>query len=213
VRLTEEASALAWFKAESQILRAAVAQAVADGFDTHAWQLTCMLAPFVQRSGHWHQHEWTTVLATALAAARRQGDIAGQAWVHSELGLICTRLGRYDDALSHLPRALDMYRQLGNQAGQAYAHLGLALMLDRQDHREEAIRHAERALDLYRSGGHRTDLALALDVIGSYCARSGRHEAAVAHRQRALDVRRELGPGPGEAAELRCGPGESGNEG
>ena len=209
VRLTEEASALAWFRAESQVLRAGIAQAVTDGFDSHAWQLTCMLAPFVQRSGHWHQHEWTTVLATALAAARRQGDVAGQAWVHSELGLICTRLGRYDDALSHLSRALDMHRQLGNQAGQAYAHLGLSLMLTRQGQREEAIRHAERALDLYRSGGHWTELALALEVIASYCARSGDHQAALAHRQRALDLRRELGSGPDGAAELRCERGES----
>jgi tetratricopeptide (TPR) repeat protein/transcriptional regulator with XRE-family HTH domain len=205
VRLTDEASALAWFQAESQVLRAGIAQAVTDGFDTHAWQLTCMLAPFVQRSGHWHLHEWSTVLATALAAARRQGDMAGQAWVHSELGLICTRLGRYDDALSHLSRALDMYRQLGNQAGQAYAHLGLSLMLTRQGQREEAIRHAERALDLYRSGEHWTDLGLALEVIASYCARSGNQEAARAHRQRALDLRRELASGPGETVTLPGG--------
>jgi transcriptional regulator with XRE-family HTH domain/tetratricopeptide (TPR) repeat protein len=213
VQLTEEASAVAWFRAESQVLRAGIAQAVADGFDTHAWQLTCVLAPFAQRSGRWHQHEWSTVLAIALAAARRQGDIAGQAWVHSEFGLICTRLGRYDDALSHLSRALDMYRRLGNQAGQARAHLGLAMMFDRQDHHEEAVRHAERALDLHRSGGHRTDLALALDAAGSYCAKSGDHQRALAYRQQALDLHRERGSGPGEAAGLRCERGESGNEG
>jgi transcriptional regulator with XRE-family HTH domain/tetratricopeptide (TPR) repeat protein len=153
VRLTGEASALAWFEAESQVLRAGIAQAVADGFDTHAWQLTCMLAPFAQRSGHWHQHDWTAVLAIALTAARRQGDIAGQAWVHSELGLIRTRLGGYDDALSHLSRALDMYRQLANQGGQAYAHLGLAQMFDRQGHHEEAVRHTERARGLHRDLG------------------------------------------------------------
>jgi DNA-binding SARP family transcriptional activator/tetratricopeptide (TPR) repeat protein/DNA-binding XRE family transcriptional regulator len=201
-QLTGEGSALEWFRAENQILRAAIAQAVADGFDTHAWQLTCTLAPFAQRSGYWHQHEWSAVLATALAAAQRQGDITGQARVHWELGLIGTRLRRYDDSLSHLSRALDMYRQLGNAAGQAYCHLGLALMFDQETHQEEAIRHAERALDLYRSGQDRAGQAAALNAAGWYCAKLGHHQRALSYCQPALDLHRELGSRPGQAATL-----------
>jgi DNA-binding SARP family transcriptional activator len=200
--LPDEGSALAWFKAENPVLRAAVAQAVTDGFDTHAWQLTCTLAPFVHRSGHWHQHEWSIVLATALAAAQRQGDIAGQARVHWELGFIRTRLGRYDDALSHLSRALDMYRQLGNQAGQANSHLGLALLFDQQSQQDEAVRHAERALDLYRAAKHRAGQASALNAAGWYSIRVGHHQRALAYCQRALDLYREIGSRPGEAGTL-----------
>jgi DNA-binding SARP family transcriptional activator/transcriptional regulator with XRE-family HTH domain len=201
-QLAGEDAALAWFKAENQILRAAIAQAVADGFDTHAWQLTCTLAPFVHRSGHWHQHEWSIVLATALAAAQRQGDIAGQARVHWELGFIRTRLGRYDDALSHLSRALDMYRQLGNKAGQANSHLGLALLFDQQKHEAEAVRHAERALDLYRAAKYRAGQASALNAAGWYSTKLGQHQRALAYCQQALDLHRELGSRPGEAGTL-----------
>jgi tetratricopeptide (TPR) repeat protein len=201
-KLADEGSALAWFKSENQILRAAIAQAVGDGFDAHAWQLTCTLAPFAQRSGHWHQQEWSTVLTTALAAAQRQGDLAGQARVHWELGLICTRLGRHDDALSHLSRALDMYRQLGNVAGQAYCHFGLALMFDKQDQEEEAVRHAERSLELYRTAGDGKGQALALNAAGWYCTKLGDHQRALNYCQQALDLHRELGWGPGEAATL-----------
>jgi tetratricopeptide (TPR) repeat protein len=200
--LPDEGSALAWFKAENQILRAAVALAVADGFDTHAWQLTCTLAPFVHRSGHWHQQEWSIVLATALAAAQRQGDIAGQARVHWELGFIRTRLGRYDDALSHLSRALDMYRQLGNEAGQANSHLGLALLFDQQGQEGEAVRHAERALDLYRAAAYRAGQASALNAAGWYSTKAGQHQQALVYCQQALDLHREIGSRPGEAGTL-----------
>jgi DNA-binding SARP family transcriptional activator/tetratricopeptide (TPR) repeat protein len=200
--LSGEGSALAWFQAENQILRAAIAQAVADGFDTHAWQLTCTLAPFVHRSGHWHQHEWSIVLATALAAAQRQGDIAGQARVHWELGFIRTRLGRCDDALSHLSRALDMYRQLGSKAGQANSHLGLALLFDQQGQDDEAVRHAERALDLYRAAKYRPGQASALNAAGWYSIKVGQHHRALAYCQQALDLYREVGSRPGEAGTL-----------
>ncbi len=201
--LADETAALAWFRSENQILRAAIAQAVADGFDTHAWQLTCTLAPFAQRSGHWHQHEWSTVLTTALTAAQRQGHLSGQARVHWELGLICIRLGRYDDALSHLSRALDMYGQLGNRAGQAYCHLGLALMFDQQDHDEqEAIQHAELALDLYRNADDRAGQAQALNAAGWYSTKFGDPQRALDYCQQALDLHRELGARPGEAATL-----------
>jgi DNA-binding SARP family transcriptional activator/tetratricopeptide (TPR) repeat protein/transcriptional regulator with XRE-family HTH domain len=200
--LTDESSALEWFRAENQILRAAIAQAAADGFDTHAWQLTCTLAPFAQRSGYWHQHQWGTVLATALAAAQRQGDISGQARVHWELGLISTKLRRYDDALSHLSWALDMYRQLDSAHGQAYCHLGLALMFDQEGHADEALRHAERALDLYPSGHDRADQALALNAAGWYCAKLARYQQALGYCHQALDLYRELGSRPGQAYTL-----------
>ena len=201
-QLADEESAVAWFRAEEQILRAVIAQAVIDEFDTHAWQLTSTLAPFVQRSGRWHQHAWNALLTSALVAARRQGDVAGQARVHWDLGLIRTRLSHYVDALSHLTRALDLYRQLDSRPGQASCHLGLALMFEEQGHEAEALRHAERALDLYHADGHRPGQAEALNAAGWYCTKLGEHERALDFCQQALDLYRELGSHPGEAGTL-----------
>ena len=194
--------ALAWLQAEYRVLLAAVAQAVDAGFDRHGWQLPWTLAPFVHRSGHWHQQEWSIVLATALAAAQRQGDIAGQARVHWELGFIRTRLGRHDDALSHLSRALDMYRRLGDRAGQANSHLGLALLFDQQGRDGEAVRHAERALDLYRAAKYRAGQASALNAAGWYSTKAGQHQQALAYCQQALDLQRDAGGG---GRRPRCG--------
>jgi tetratricopeptide (TPR) repeat protein/DNA-binding XRE family transcriptional regulator len=201
-QFTGEDSALVWFRAENQTLRAAVAQALVDGFDTHAWQLTCTLAPFTHRLGQWHQHEWSALLATALAAAQRQNDTLGQALVHGKLGLISTRLGRCDDALSHLSLALGMHRRLGSQAGQAWTHLGLALMFYRQADAEEAVRHAEQALNLYRACGHRVGLAKALNAAGWYRAELGNHDRTLSYCRQALDLHRELGSRSGEATTL-----------
>jgi tetratricopeptide (TPR) repeat protein/transcriptional regulator with XRE-family HTH domain len=198
----DDESALAWLRAEYLNLRAAIAQAAAHGFDAHAWQLTCTLAPFVLRSGHWHQQEWSTILDTALAAARRQGDLAGQALVHWELGMVRTRLGRYDDALGHLSRALDMYRQLGDGAGQAHVHIGLATMFDRRRAVPEAVRHAQRALDLYQAAGQRSGQAVALNATGFYASKAGDHQGALSRCQQALDLYRDIGSRPGEAATL-----------
>jgi DNA-binding SARP family transcriptional activator/tetratricopeptide (TPR) repeat protein len=200
--LGDDKSALAWFRAEHQNLRAAIAQAAADGFDGHAWQLTCTLAPFVLRSGYWHQHEWGTILTTALAAVQRQGDLAGQARVHWELGLVRTRLGRYDDTLGHLSRALDMFRQLGDTAGQANVHLGLAHMFYCQGATAEAVRHAERALELHRAAGQPGSQALALNATGFYAGKAGDHQRALSYCQQAFTLYHDMGSRPGQAATL-----------
>jgi DNA-binding SARP family transcriptional activator len=72
-RLTGQASALAWFAAEREVLLAAVEQAAAEGYDSHAWQLPWALADYLERRGCWR--DWTQTQQTALAAARRIADM------------------------------------------------------------------------------------------------------------------------------------------
>src|SRR5262249_52204772 len=64
--------ALDWFTVEHPVLLAAAAQAAATGFDTHTWQLTWILWPFLNRRGHWHDQ--ATVGRAAVAAAQRLAD-------------------------------------------------------------------------------------------------------------------------------------------
>ena len=200
--LADDEAALAWFKAQHENLRAAIARAADDGFHAHAWQIACTMTAFMSRSGRWHQHEWSTTLATALAAARRHGDPGGQARVHWETGLVRIRLGRYDDALSHLSLALGLYRRLGDAPGQAHVHLGLAQMFNQQRRRADAVGHAERALDLYRRAGDRLGEAEALNDAGWYSAKAGDHERALGYCQQALEQHQEAGSRPLEANTL-----------
>ena len=70
-------TALAWFKAENQVLLAAVALAAESGRDTHAWQLPWAMTPFLLTRGHYQER--AAILRTALDSGIRLGDLAAQA--------------------------------------------------------------------------------------------------------------------------------------
>jgi hypothetical protein len=67
----------AWFEAEYRVLTGVVTVAFHEGFDDYAWQIPCMLAYFLERSGR--RHDKATIQAIALQAAERVEDKAGQA--------------------------------------------------------------------------------------------------------------------------------------
>jgi tetratricopeptide (TPR) repeat protein len=201
-QIVGDEAALAWFEAEHQNLRAAIARAATDGFDGYAWQIACTMASFIRRSGRLTQQEWSTALTTALAAAQRQGNLTGQARMHWELGVVLTRLGRHDDTLSHLSLALDLYQKVGDVAGLAQAHLGLGRLFGEQHQLEDALRHAERALDLYRKAGYSGGEAEALNDAGWYSCVAGDHQRSVSYCRQALQWYRDVGSLPGQAASL-----------
>jgi len=195
---TDRQQALAWFSTERPVLLAAVDHAAATGFDTHTWQLTWTLSPFLNRRGHWHDQ--ASIGRAAVAAACRLGDPTAQARAHRNLANADTRLGRFDDAHTHLGHALDLYTRTGDQAGQAHTHRDLGLLRERQDRYPEALDHARQALGLYRAAGHRVGQANALNTVGWYHALLGDHQQALAHCQQALTLQQELGDHAGQAA-------------
>jgi pentatricopeptide repeat protein len=190
--------ALAWFEAEHQVLLAVIAQAEAAGFDAHAWQLPWAVADYFSRRGHWQDQ--TTTQRTALAAARRLGDRAGQARAHQ--GLACAQsmssAGRAGHA--HLAQALRLYKELGDQLGQSSIHLGFAMAFDFQHRPDKALRHALRVLTLTRAAGHAIEEANALNTIGWLYAQLGDYKRALAHCRPGLAACRDLGDRDGEAA-------------
>jgi len=76
--VADHRQALAWFTAERAVLVAAVEQAAAGGYETHAWQLAWALATFLDRRAHWGDR--ATTHAAALAAAGRLTDPCAQAY-------------------------------------------------------------------------------------------------------------------------------------
>jgi len=105
------AAALAWFIAERPVVSAAVRLAAGAGLDLPAWQLGWTLGRYLHRSGYWQ--EWLAIPRTALAAARHASDLAGQAYVHRDLGGVLTCLGSGPEADTHLRLALRLYQRLG----------------------------------------------------------------------------------------------------
>jgi tetratricopeptide (TPR) repeat protein len=189
--LADDGQARAWFEAEHPVLLAAITQAVDTEFDVHAWQLPWALATFLDRQGYWQ--EWAATQRTALAAARRLGDLAGEACVHRLLGRAYLRLGSAEEARVHLGHSCDCYQQLGDHIGQALAYYDLASAFGRLGRDDEALDHVRQAFELYQAAGHPVGQTRALSAIGWYHAQLGDHRQALTCCEQAITLCRELG--------------------
>ncbi|UWP87556.1 tetratricopeptide repeat protein [Dactylosporangium fulvum] len=192
--------ALAWFAAEHQVLVRAVRQAAETGFDAYAWQLAWTLTTFFAPRGLWHDQ--FVVQQSALAAAERSDDLAGQAIANRMLSRAETRLGDLDNAEARLRRALDLYGRLGDPANQAqtlHNHAELCYMRGRPD---EGLVHGYEALRLYRLAGNRAGEARTLNAIGWLHAATGDYHQAITSCADALAQQRASDDRNGQAATL-----------
>jgi DNA-binding SARP family transcriptional activator/tetratricopeptide (TPR) repeat protein len=182
---------LAWFTTERPVLIAATHLAAATGFTSHAWQLAWNLAEFLDRRGNWHDQVVTQ--QAALDATLRVADWSGQAHTHLSLARVYGRVGRLDDAYTHLGQALDLFGGLGDRVGQAHAYMELSVHFERQGQREDALRRAEEGLALFREAGHQTAQAKALNAVGWHHANLGHYQQALNHCRQALALQQEAG--------------------
>jgi DNA-binding SARP family transcriptional activator/tetratricopeptide (TPR) repeat protein len=181
------ASALAWFGAEFDALRAVLAQAD----DARAWRLAWTITTFCHRQGQWH--DWAEVQSAAVAAAERLGDRAALAGAHRDRALAHSRLGRFENALADLGRAAELYDGLGDRLGRAHTDLNHAEVLTRQGWHREALAPGRRALAAFKTIGHVAGQASALHGLGSNHALLGDDAQALAYCQRALTLHEQLG--------------------
>ena len=125
--LADRAAALAWFTAEHPVLLAAVEHAADAGFDTP--HLAAGLDPRRPSStGAGTGTTWPPPSSAALAAADRLGRPRRRRRTPTATSPgAYIRLGRHDDAHTHLRHALDLYRQRRRPAGQAHTHHHLGL--------------------------------------------------------------------------------------
>jgi DNA-binding SARP family transcriptional activator len=190
--------ALAWFDAEHLTLLAAVGLAEESGFDSHAWQLPWAMTTFLRKRGHWQ--EWAAAQRTALAAATRLGDIAGQAVSRRHLATAYDDLGDYERALGCYMTSLELYRRFGDRCGQARTFAGLGMLTARQGRYRDALSYDQQSLRLYRAAGHKAGEAITLYGIGWDHCLLGDFEQARAFCQQALTLNTEVGSRDVDAA-------------
>jgi transcriptional regulator with XRE-family HTH domain len=189
--------ALAWFQTEHHVLLAAATLATETELDGHAWQIPWTMHTFLDRRGHWH--ECGALQRTALAAATRLGDKAGQVAARRLLAHNCVRLGDYDQACTHLAVCLKLCQQLGDRAAEARAHQKLSWIAERRADYADALGHAEQSLALLRLSNDRAEQASAFNNVGWCHALLGDHQQARAFCQQAVALHCELGNRYGEA--------------
>jgi tetratricopeptide (TPR) repeat protein/transcriptional regulator with XRE-family HTH domain len=196
--LADRPQAVAWFEAEHQVLISAVALAVSAGLDACAWQLPLVMVNFLDWHGHWH--EWAAVADTALAAATRLGDGAGQVLTARSLGAAWVKLGDYDQAHARMSDCLGHCRRLGDRMGEAKALQNLGWLSTQQGRHADALGYVEQALALFRADGDRLGCASALNSIGWCHVVLGRPERGRELCQQALAAYAELADANGQAS-------------
>jgi tetratricopeptide (TPR) repeat protein len=191
---------LAWLDAERPNLLASIAWAAAHGRPAHAHRLAGTLACHLDIGGH--HAEAIRVHQHALDAARAAGDRDGEATALGNLGLVCWRVARNDEAIEHGEGALHAFRELGDREAMALALCNLGLVHERIGRYRQATDHYQRALDGFREAGRPGGEAAALTNLAVLHAQLGHDERAVQLNQRALEIRREQGDRPGEVLVL-----------
>ncbi|MET9089239.1 BTAD domain-containing putative transcriptional regulator [Streptomyces sp. NPDC004237] len=195
--LSDHREAQAWFTAEHPVLLAAVGQASAAGFHRHAWRLASALTTYLDRHGN--RRALIAAHTAALDAARRQGDVVGQAEAHRGLGLAEDRLDRPEAAHTHYLRALELFGEVGDHAGQARIHQHLSRMSEAQGRHQQALGHAHDSLAHHRAVDDRAGQSAALNHIGWILAQLGDHQEALTFCRQALELAHESGDLNGEA--------------
>ncbi|MFC4533535.1 AfsR/SARP family transcriptional regulator [Sphaerisporangium dianthi] len=198
--LADPEQASDWLTTEHAVLLAVIGSAADTGLDASAWRLAWAIAHFLGRRGHWH--DLAASHRVALKAAQRIGDRTGMAHAHRGLARASADLGRHDEAMLHLDRALELFASAGDGVAQAHTHRNLSWVLELRERYEGALVHAQQAYDLFQAAGHRPGQAASLNAVGWYHALLGRHERALAHCRRALALLEELGDLYGQADTL-----------
>lgn len=196
-----KASALAWLEAEYQVLLKVTELAARAGCDAHAWRLPVVLWTFHNVCGHWH--DGTRLHRLALAAARRNGDMAGEAQVLRGLGSFAMSLGAFDDAHEYLAEAQSLFKLLGDDLGLARTDVILSQALEFQGRFAEALAVMSDALKLSQSAPSNRHMMLvrasALNGSAWNSVQLGDLSEARAFCHQAIELCQSLGYSPGEA--------------
>lgn len=196
--LADRASALSWFAAERRVLPALVACAVAEGWDTHAWQLAWTMVHYLDLQGY--LHDWVLVQRLAVTAADRLRDPAARSITRRMLALACINLGRHDEAQQLLRYVLDLQRQSGDRVEQAQVRLTLAMLLERQGHYAAALDEARHAYVGFQAADHLAGKAIAANNMGWCHTRLGNYDQAFVCCRDAVEQYEKLHNGFGEAS-------------
>ncbi|MFJ6793216.1 AfsR/SARP family transcriptional regulator [Streptomyces sp. NPDC091268] len=140
-------AAFTWYALQRDNLGAAVAAALAAGYDDRAWRLAVLQWPHVV----WQVRDgWVPMLAQALEAAGRLDDPDAESRVRALLGWVLTREGRLPEALAELERAPALAARAQDPSSEATALVNLAVALDRDGVSDASLAHVSRAVELAR---------------------------------------------------------------
>ena len=196
-----KASALAWLEEESQVLLKVTDLAARAGFDAHAWRLPVVLWTFHNVCGHWH--DGTRLHRLALEAARRCGDLSGEAHTLRGLGSFAMSVGDVAQAYECLTAAQTAFLALGDNLGLARTDVIFSQTLEFQGRHAEALAVMGDALRLSETAPADRHMMLvrasALNGSAWNSVHLGDLSEARAFCMKAIELCQAIGYSPGEA--------------
>jgi DNA-binding SARP family transcriptional activator/tetratricopeptide (TPR) repeat protein len=192
----------AWFNAEAPALVTAVERAAA--MDMH--DVACEVAAALCSSSFsvdTRFEEWWRTHDAALSAARRAGNMLGEATLLVGLGQLRYRQDRYAEAKTFFHDALGLFRIAGDAHGEAVTLAEIGTACREQADFPQAAVHLELAIDAFRRLGDDTGIGYTTRLAGAVLLEQGDDKAALSRFDEALAAFRRLGSTRGEALTLR----------
>ncbi|WP_033337467.1 tetratricopeptide repeat protein [Catenuloplanes japonicus] len=196
----EPMAAQVWLDEERANLAASVAYAAVHGHPGHAVRLTVTLLRYLEGGGH--VAEAIAMHTHARAAAQLTGDTAAEAQLLTNLGLVYSQQGRFDQAGEHLRAAIDLARRCGDHEAETRALGNLGHVDSWLGRYDDAAARLREALALCRRTGNRAGEARVLGNLGQVYRRQGRHADADRHLREAVTLCRAVSDHIGEAYAL-----------
>ena len=187
----DSAAARQWLDQHRVTLVPVIADATDCGKFGDATSLAATVFRYLE-SGGYHE-ELLAIYDHAQRAAQLAGDVIGQAEALNNITVVDMRQGRYEQAVSRLGCALELYRERDHLPGQTKVLGNLGIMALLQGRYQQSVRYQRQALDLYRSVGDRAGEARTLNNLGLIELRLGRYGLAEGYLNRALARALNLG--------------------
>jgi tetratricopeptide (TPR) repeat protein len=183
--------ALDLFEAERANMLALLQLAAERGHHHIAWRLGEQMRDALALLRH--LDDMLVVGQTGLAAARAAGDTAAQGRALGNLGAANAELRRFEDAISCLSQAQEIFRETGSRHAEATTLCNLGLSSFELRRFEDAISWSQAALSISRETGYSPVECLALNCLGLTYDGLGRLEEAISSYQAALAISRQTG--------------------
>lgn len=174
--LPDRESALAWLEEERANLITCGRVAAEREWWELAWHLSDVLWPLLLH--HKHYRDRLEIDQRGVEAARRWGNRFAEADMLKRLGMVCTTVGRFDDAQDHLRASAAVAESLGDRRGAADAAEALALLQVARGRLADAVALFERLAGTNRELGDRRSLGLTLINLGRALTGLGRTDEA-----------------------------------
>ena len=191
LEFASDEAAMRWCVRELPAVKEAIRVAAAQGWPDVAWRLAAGLFGYAQV--HWWTGQWTACLEEAMDCVTKHGDVLGQAWMHSRLGVAHGMSERYDECLEHLRIAQRHFEAAGDRRGQAAILTNLTALHRGTGDYAQALEYGRQSLALHRSLGDADRVATVLGNLGDSHLGVGDPAAAEACYREALAAWRARG--------------------